>query len=532
MKTMLRRDFLQFLGKGIVATTLLPPFITACAPSQQLTVNPFIDFPIKGISPDQTDLLTLADGLNFEVLIRHADRISDVDTFGFNCDYTAFIPESATKGTLWVNHEYPDQLFVSGYKRGEEKTKAQADQEMYALGGSILDVEKVDGKWQVNYGPQNKRLNGHSMIPFNWPEPIAGATEAMGTFQNCSGGVTPWGTILTCEENYQGAYGERFRGETEIDTNGTYGWSKFYPNAPEHYGWVVEVDTKTGEAQKHIALGRFCHECANIIELEDGRVVVYSGDDGNDQHLYKFISSKPGSLREGILYAADTESGEWLSLDFATSPALQAVFKDQTEVLINCREAARMIGATPLDRPEDIDVDPVTGHVLVACSNNKPNGNYHGAIMKVIEDNGQYDSLTFQFEVLHAGGEETGFSCPDNMAFDRSGNLWFTSDISGSKIGKAPYQAFGNNGLFLVPRTGDQAGAIIQMASAPKDAELTGPFFSPDGSTLFLSVQHPGERTQSLDQLTSNWPNGGDAIPQPSVVAIQGDLLKKLHGLV
>jgi len=85
----------------------------------------------------------------------------------------------------------------------------------------------------------------------------------MGTFQNCSGGVTPWGTVLTCEENYQHCYGECKRGSAERDERmGTYGWSKFYENDPTHYGWVVEVDPKSGEAKKLVALGRFCHECA------------------------------------------------------------------------------------------------------------------------------------------------------------------------------------------------------------------------------------------------------------------------------
>ena len=127
-----------------------------------------------------------------------------------------------------------------------------------------------------------------------------------------------------------------------------------------------------------------------------------------------------------------------------------------------------------------------------------------------------------------AGGEQTGFSCPDNMAFDPAGNLWFTSDISGSAIGKTPYEAFKNNGLYVVPRFGTQVGEVIQVASAPYDAEFTGPFFTPDGKTLFVSVQHPGETSDSLDNLSSHWPEGGDAIPKPSVITIQGPSLEAL----
>ena len=118
---------------------------------------------------------------------------------------------------------------------------------------------------------------------------------------------------------------------------------------------------------------------------------------------------------------------------------------------------------------------------MVSLTNNTTVKNYYGSILKIVEDNNDHAALTFQSDTYLAGGEETGFACPDNMAFDLAGNLWFTSDISGSKMNKEPYKAFKNNGLFLVPRSGDQAGQVIQMASAPADAELTGPWFAPDG---------------------------------------------------
>ncbi|NNC84138.1 MAG: DUF839 domain-containing protein [Flavobacteriales bacterium] len=525
---MKRRSFISFLGKGAVSTALLPPFIQACqAPQDQ--VQELIQKTIQGIKPSTVDDLVLAEGLQSRTLLRFGDAISEKDTFGFNCDYTAFIPEGPDEGLLWVNHEYPNPLFVSGHTGGE-KTKEEVDKEMYSVGGSFVEMRKEDGRWNPIQSEKNMRLTGHTIIPFNWPHPIAGKKEAMGTFQNCSGGVTPWRTILTCEENYHQCYGECMRGSAQIDEGrGTYGWNSFYDNRPEHYGWVVEVDPQTGDAQKHVALGRFSHECATIIELEDGRVVVYSGDDKNDEHLYKFISSVPGSLKEGTLYVADLEKGAWLSLDIEEQAVLKKNFTDQTEVLIYCREASKLLGATPLDRPEDIEIDPVTGHVLVACTNNKPKKNFHGQIMKFMEKDGRYDALEFESEMFLTGGEETGFSCPDNLAFDQAGNLWFTVDVSGSAMNYGVYEPFGNNGLFMVPRSGPQEGEVIQMASAPNDAELTGPFFSPDGKTLFLSVQHPGETSVSLEKLTSHWPDGGDSIPLPSVVAIEGPLLEQIN---
>ncbi len=528
-----RRTFIDFLGKGTISIALLPPFISSCK-SHIKNESKIIDFSIPGISPSEADDLILAEGLKFDILIQYGDLINKSDTFGFNNDYTAFIPinEEKSEGILWVNHEYINPKFVSGYIGGK-KTKEQIDKEMYNVGGSLLYLKKENNQWIVdktsNY---NRRINAHTKIPFNWHEPIKGETTANGTLQNCAGGITPWGTILTCEENYQYAFGERNFQTGEIDTAYTRKWNTIYNRPPEHYGWVVEVNPETGEAQKHVALGRCAHECATTIELEDNRVVVYTGDDKAGECIYKFISSKPGSLKEGTLYVANTKEGRWISLKYEDQPILQQNFKNQTEVLIRLREAAKLVGGTPQDRPEDIEIDPVTGNVLVALTKNSANRNHYGSILKIVEHDNKYDSLNFKADTFLSGGKETGFACPDNLAFDYAGNLWFTSDISGSQMNKAPYNTFKNNGLFLVPRSGAQAGKVIQMASAPIDAELTGPFFTPDKKTLFLSVQHPGEQSTSLEDLTSNWPNGSNDIPRPSVVAISGDLLEKIQGMI
>ncbi len=525
-KSINRRTFLEFLGKGVAVGSLAPTLIPLATSYYK---------ELKGISPSQEDKLKLAKGLDCDVLVKWEDAISENDTFGFNNDFTAFIPlekGNPDDGILWVNHEYVDPFFVSNHVGGA-KSKKQVEKEMYNVGGSILRVKKDDkGKWKVvENDPLNKRVNGLTDIPFNWDQPIAGKTSAMGTLGNCSGGVTPWGTILTCEENYDMFYGERdFKSGKRIEKRAFLAWHTQYDNPPEHYGWVVEVDPHTGKAQKHVALGRCAHECATIKELEDGRLVVYSGDDSVNQFLYKFIGSEPGSLSKGTLYVANTLLGKWLPLVHEENPILKKMFKDQTDVLVQMRKAAKFIGATPLDRPEDIEIDPVNGNVLVSLTNNSTKKNYFGSILKIEETDGDHASLTFKPSLYLAGGEETGFACPDNMAFDKAGNLWITSDISGSLMNKAPYIPFKNNGLFVVPRTGPQAGKVIQMVSAPRDAELTGPFFAPDGKTLFLSVQHPGEYSSGPDDLTSHWPDGGDTIPRPAVVAITGKTLDELQG--
>lgn len=545
-----RKEFISFLGKGSAGTFLIPPFLMACGnnanPVETEIKSDAIferlkNLKIRPLPPSDVDDLILTDGLKYQVLLKWGDQISDTDTFGFNCDFTCFIPldqNNPNDGLLWVNHEYIHPLFVSGYNRslGQPKTIEQVDKEVYAVGGSIVRVKKENGIWNVVMNdPHNRRITGKTPIPFNWDVHIKNARVAIGTHSNCSGGITPWNTFLTCEENYDQFYGETIYDENNRATKiaSSNGWEQHYDYPPEHYGWVVEVDPKSGNAQKHIALGRFAHECCTLFQLDDHRIVAYTGDDKNDEFLYKFISSEANSLKEGTLYVADTINGAWLPLDWENQPILQEKFKDQTEVLIRAREAAKLLGATLLNRPEDIEIDPITGHIFVSLTNNTEKEDFHGSILKIEEANGAYDSLKFKATTYLAGGEENGFSCPDNLAFDFSGNLWMTSDMSGSSMNRPdkPYLNFKNNSLFVIPRLGEDAGKVIRVVTAPRDSELTGPWFSPDGKTLFLSVQHPGEQTQDLNNPTSRWPFDADNIPKPSVVAITGDLIEKMNKL-
>lgn len=547
-----RRQFISFLGKAGLGTIVVPQFLLSCGNNIKPTANNTVnednlkrlkDVVLEALLPSDKDDLLLAKGLDYHVITRWNDAIDDNNTFGFNNDFICFIPlddSNPNDGLLWVNHEYINPLFVSGYNYRDEnaqRTKAQVDKEMYNVGGSIIRIQQKDGKWHVaKNDPHNRRITAHTPIALNWDTPIAGKSTAIGTLANCSGGITPWNTFLTCEENYDGFYGETIYDENNVAKkvpSEYYGWDKFYDYPPEHYGWVVEVDPKNGTAQKHIALGRFAHECCTLYRLEDQRIVAYTGDDANNEHLYKFVSSKPNSLKEGTLYVADTVNGKWLALDWETQPILKSKFKDQTEVLIRAREAAKLLGATPLNRPEDIEIDPITGHIIVALTNNKSKNDYHGSLLKIEETSGKFDALTFKASTYIAGGEANGFSCPDNLAFDYAGNLWMTSDISGSAMNKEnnPYTDFKNNSLYVIPRYGDDAGKVIRVATAPRDAELTGPWFSPDGKTLFLSVQHPGEQTKDLEHPTSQWPFDKDNIPKPAVVAITGDLIQKMNAL-
>ena len=205
---------------------------------------------------------------------------------------------------------------------------------------------------------------------------------------------------------------------------------------------------------------------------------------------------------------------------------LQQAFGSQTEMLVRTREAAKLAGATPQDRPEDIEIDPQTGAVFISLTKHKERP--FGSILKLEEQDNDPSAQEFAASTFLAGGRENGFACPDNLVFDPRGNLWMCTDIASYELNEPPYDPFRNNGLFYIPMSGIHAGSPMQVASAPPGAELTGPTFSPDGRTLFLSVQHPGENSHSTDALSSHWPDGGDALPRPGVICVSGPLLDQL----
>lgn len=528
-----RRDFLIFLGRSALVAGALPSLPACISTSDKRTNGPLA---WKGLSPSTKDDLILAEGMQYEILLRSSQVInSRGDKFGYNPDYLAFLPldpRNPYEGLLWVNHEYHDPYFTSGWRPGQPRTAAQVEMDRKAVGGSINHIRKLEGQWRlVGDSKYNRRLDAFTKIPFVSERPILGHTEAIGTFANCAGGVTPWGTVLSCEENYDNFVGEVsfVNGERKV-RSGEYplSWTDHVKLPPEHYGWVVEVNLKTGKAKKLTSLGRFAHEGATCSLAPDGRTVVYTADDADNEHLYKFISDKPGSLERGTLYVANTEKGIWIPLSRRLDDRLKKAFTDQTELLIRAREAAKIVGATPLDRPEDIEIDPLTGAIVVALTNNKKAGRPFGSLMKIVEKDGNPLSLEFQATTWLAGSPETGFACPDNLCFDRQGNLWLTTDISGASTWKEPYQSFGNNSLFMIPAKGEAAGQALRMANAPVGAEFTGPMFSSDGKTLFLSVQHPGERFYDKGFKSSHWPDGGDAQPTPCVVTISGPALEAI----
>ncbi len=523
-----RRDFLEFMGRGMLVASIFPnSLLTACASLEQST------FP--SLTPSSADALRLASGLNYQIVATWGDKISTTESFGFNNDYLAYFPLRENDGLLCVNHEAPFPLFVSNHKSTDgKKSKKQVEQEMDATGVSIIHIrQEAPGSWKlIKDSPHNRLVNGRTRIPFSGSNKILGSNTALGTLANCAGGQTPWGTYLSCEENFHEFYGDvqYVNGKRELVYKDGFQWHEHFRQPPEHYGWVVEIEPRSGKTEKLVPLGRFAHESATVTVAKDGRAVVYSGDDAVNQFLYKFVADRPGSLRSGTLYVANLQEGRWIPLALDQQEVLQKNFHNQQEVLIHTREAARLLGATPLDRPEDVEICPRTGAVYLTLTNNVGKGNYFGSILKLEERAADPLAMEFTSSTFLAGGPETGFACPDNLAFDRKGNLWMTTDISGSAMNKDPYLPFQNNGLFYIPLEGPNAGKAQLLATAPTDAEFTGPTFSPDGRSLFLCVQHPGEQTKSLEACTSHWPAGGNSLPRPAVVVLSGPLLERLTG--
>ncbi|WP_155297744.1 PhoX family protein [Deinococcus kurensis] len=500
------------------------------------TVRPQTVAPFRAIPSGNADALTLPAGFRYQVLAPWGEVFTDAGReIGFNHDYIGFFPidlleggQSSTDALLTINHEYVNALFVGGDTKN--RTPGQIRAEMEAMGVSVVRVRKEGGKWAIVPDPRNRRIDALTDIELTGPArgsaAVKGATMVKGTVGNCSGGQTPWGTLLTCEENVDG-YTKAWAGS---------GYETM------HQGWVTEIDPFDPKStpKKRTAMGRFRHENVAVTVAADGRVVGYMGDDMQDSCVYKFVSRGKYNkgdraanltlLEEGDLYVANFGTGSWVLLDYDRNKKLQeakgadgkALFASQADVLADARASALAVGGTPVDRPEDIEIHPRTGEVYVALTNNSKHGNYFGQIIKFREAGDDWTAQTFLWEVFAVGGPQSGFASPDNLVFDPYGNLWMVTD--NSDLSTNPIKGFhGNNAMFFFPTEGPNAGRAYRFAIGPVDAEMTGPVWSPDGKTLFVSIQHPGEDSESLDKLRSTFAaKPGSNVPRPTLVAIEG----------
>ena len=511
-----------------------------------------------------------------------------------------FRARKSDHGLLAVNHEYIDAplLHRNGptVVNGKRVNADEVRKEINAHGVSIVEVRRsVRGEWTMLPSARNRRITGAT--PMRIEGPARGhdlmktryspsGTSTRGTLNNCSNGYTPWGTYLTCEENWAGYFASR---DAELPRHlqrygirsaSRYGWetipgdefqrfdatvssedpSADYRNEPNTFGWIVEIDPFDPDSTpiKHTALGRFAHEGLVFAPTRPGApVVCYSGDDSQNEYIYKYVSrdkyrpqhSDSRLLDEGTLYVARFNpdgSGDWLPLDIEDAGFQQACiaagvnFADQGEVLINTRLAADTVGATRMDRPEWGAVHPNTGDVYFTLTNNSARQeadaanprapNPYGHIIRWRELSSNHTGTQFQWDLYLLAGPQNDsrdplgrplsdgniLASPDGLWFDDEGRLWIQTDMSGTQLEKGP---FGNNQMLVSdPQTGETKRFLV----GPIGAEVTGITATPDFRTLFVNIQHPGEGSSSTEY-TSTWPDGGNRRPRSATVVISRD---------
>ncbi|HYN97820.1 MAG TPA: PhoX family phosphatase, partial [Pilimelia sp.] len=576
------------------------------------------------IPPNRLDTRLVPHGYDSAVVIRWGDEVvpgapsfdprrqtgsRQSMQFGYNNDFVAVLPldKQFRRALLVVNHEYTNEnLMFPGFTSQDALTPDQVRAAMAAHGMSVVELERVErtGEWAVvdaGRRPYNRRITALA-TRFTFTGAAAGSTwlrtaadpagrTVIGTLNNCAGGVTPWGTVLSGEENFNQYFvgGDGAPAEAKprlarygIDVVNRYPadsrkWDRVqerfdltrHANEANRFGWVVEVDPYDPHStpRKHTALGRMKHEGANVIISRGKRAVAYMGDDERFDYLYKFVSDRTyvagarrhnlGLLESGTLYVAKLTgtspdldgtgalpadgafngTGRWIRLVRGTTSYVPGM--TAAEVLTFTRLAGDAVGATKMDRPEDVEPNPRTGKVYVALTNNSRRGvgtnpgvdeanprvdNRHGHILELVEDGGDHAAEAFTWSLpivcgdpaqpgtYFAGYDKTKvspISCPDNVAFDRGGNLWIATD--GNALGS-------NDGLFATPIEGPERGHLKQFLTVPIGAETCGPFITADDRSVFVAVQHPGEVDgASIDDPASTWPDGDYAKPGVAV---------------
>lgn len=567
------------------------------APAAPATRSRFVyDFTGTAPVPFETDKVVTPEGFTWKPLVKWGDPIVkgapafDFDNqtaaaqekqFGYNCDYVGLVKTGQDAGVLVVNNEYTnDELMFRNTELTDEELKVT----MMAHGLSIVEVTRKGAEWTAQMGAgKNRRITAST--PFDIVGPLRGskllattadpkARTVAGTIANCAGGMTPWGTILSGEENFNGYFKAESApaGQEEayarygIDGGGR-GWDKVdprfdtaqEPNEPNRFGYIVEVDPldPTSTPKKLTALGRFKHEGANVTVAPDGRVVAVMGDDERFDYMYKFVSKRkyvPGSrtankklLEEGDLYVAkftgdgaddgvSDGTGQWLPLVVGGKSKVPGMTVEQ--VLVHTRIAADKVGPTKMDRPEDVEVNPVNTRVYAALTNNSKRvpsqideanpraNNKHGQILEITAPGDDHTKSDFVWKLVLICGDPkdpttyfdgydksqvSPISCPDNVAFDSKGNLWISTD--GNALGNA-------DAFFMMPLSGDKAGHLQQFHTVPHGAESAGPLIV-DDITVLCSVQHPGEIDgRTPDNPASLFPYDSTRQPRPTVIQL------------
>ncbi len=604
------------LSRRAVVAGLAASALTGCASgvsdgnvATPATTAPGFRFPELARGMDGNH--HVAAGYRADVLIRWGDPLFDdspafdpfsqsaaaqVRQFGYNNDFLGYVPlargDADERGLLCVNHEYTSTpLMLPGVAATypASMTAALCAVEMAAHGGSVVEVTRKGERWSVVRGSRYNRRVTADTTPMTITGPAAGhsrmrtradpaGTTASGMMNNCAGGITPWGTWLSAEENINGNFlGTLPDGHPEAANHkrmgvpgSWYQWGRFDdrydigkdPNEPNRFGWIVEIDPldPTTKPRKRTALGRFKHEGAETVVAPDGRVVIYMGDDQRFDYVYKFVTkgrfdaknraANRDLLDDGTLYVARFDADgtvAWLPLVYGFGPLNAANgFASQADVVIEARRAGDLLGATPMDRPEDVEPDPRSGRVWVMLTNNSrrkasevnpanPRAeNRFGHIIEIREPGGDFTATTSRWEILVRCGDPANpavgatwnaatspngwLGSPDNCAVDPRGRLWVSTD-GNDDTGAA-------DGLWALETDGPGRATGRHFFRCPVGAELCGPRFTPDGDTLFVAVQHPGDgsddKPASFENPTTRWPDFQPAMPpRPSIVAIR-----------
>jgi hypothetical protein len=620
-----RRDIMRGALAVTAANAAIVPLALETARAQTATpasatqANTTPSFNFKEIAAGSDENHYVAEGYDADILIRWGDPVekgapafdpqkqtpaSQAKQFGYNNDYLGYIPldGKSDHGLLVVNHEYTNEELMFPVLPGRQDlrnvrfanmTKDLADIEIMAHGGSVLEIRKVAGKWQVVADSKYaRRITGETEMTITGP--AAGherlktnadptGTKVKGMLNNCAGGRTPWGTWLSSEENINGYFWGALaddhpeaRNYKRMGIPGQwYNWGAYHdrfdvvkePREANRFGWVVEIDPMdpTSTPKKRTAMGRFKHEGAAGITNKDGRYVVYQGDDERFDYVYKFVTEgrvDPANraanmdlLDKGTLYVAKygaDGTGEWMPLIHGQGPLTAANgFASQADVLIETRRAADLLGATKMDRPEDVEADPKTNKVYVMLTNNSRRtaqqvdavnpraDNRFGHILEMLPPDGDHAATTFKWEILvrcgdpsvaavgatfHPNTTKDGwFGMPDNCAVDAMGRLWIATD------GNAPSKTGRADGIWAIETEGPARATSKLFYRVPNGAEMCGPEFTPDMETFFVAVQHPGEpdeddpnaKPANFGQMSTRWPDFKPDLPaRPSIVAI------------
>jgi secreted PhoX family phosphatase len=600
-------------GAALGVVSLLSPVAVAlsgCATAGG-RAGPALGFP--GVPPDVGDRVVVPEGYVASVIaawgepvgiagqmpaFRHDASNSAADQavqMGMHHDGLHYVPlDGSRRGLLVMNHEYTDDglLHPDGMKdwNAEKTRKSQA-----AHGVAVIEVEDRAGRWQmVQPSRYARRFTAYS--PFAVAGPAAGhrlmqtaadpkGRTVLGTLNNCASGMTPWGTYLSGEENFAFYFdgGESLTPDQRrwgLRPKGFYPWAstderfdaRRHPNEFHRFGWVVEIDPldPSSTPVKRTALGRAAHEGAWVAVTKDGRAVVYSGEDARFEYIYKFVSRdriRPAGngltaaqanrdlLDHGTLYVARFDAdgtGRWLPLVQGQGPLVPANgFADQGDVVIRLRQAGDLLGATKMDRPEWLAIDPNTGWVYCTLTNNSQRGapgqpgvdaanpranNSMGQIIRWQEDR-DFDGVSFRWNHLVLAGDPANeraeakgnvkgdvFGCPDGIAFDARGVLWIQTDAHATQMYKGEFARIGNNQMLACDVT---TGEIRRFMTAPTNSEVTGITWTPDGATAFVNIQHPGETPSDRSdpanpQRYSRWPDDrADGRPRSATVVIR-----------